>query len=100
MLVGRDRELRAVADLIVGRRPVVLTGPAGIGKSTLAVVAAARSGSGEAPRTTGALASRQAASMFAFERLLRRRLPSPEAAARAVLRAGDVPLVVDDLQWA
>lgn len=41
-LVGRDDELARVTDLIMGRRVVTLTGPGGVGKTTLAVEAAHR----------------------------------------------------------
>ena len=35
--IGRDAELRELADLLAGRRLVTLTGPGGIGKTSLAV---------------------------------------------------------------
>jgi len=41
-LIGRDEALRAVADMVTARRLVSVVGPGGIGKSSLAAVAAQR----------------------------------------------------------
>ena len=39
-LIGRDRELHRVGDMLASQRIVTLTGPGGVGKTTLAVAAA------------------------------------------------------------
>jgi DNA-binding CsgD family transcriptional regulator len=80
---------------------VALVGPAGIGKTRIALVAAERSGLGV--RRTAALDHLQAHPYFALERVVGRALPSGDAAAVcAEVRSSlaDALLVLDDLQWA
>lgn len=98
MLVGRDRELQDLLARVAARRAVVVTGPAGIGKTTLARAALARSGSWAA---AGALATLAWTPLLVFRRLLGSDGgDDPRAVAAAVLRLGLDAVLLDDLQWA
>lgn len=100
-LVGRDRQLDALADALENDRAVVLLGEAGAGKTTL--MRAATSRSGRAVLEGGALATLNWMPYVAVERALGRKLPDADvlwvvSELEDVLGAGI--LLVDDLQWA
>ncbi len=98
MLVGRQEELETLRELISAARPVVLVGPAGIGKSTLARAALAESGSF---REGGGLATLSWSPFLVFRRILRSAPPElPVEVAGAVVHQGSSPVLLDDLQWA
>lgn len=100
MLVGRDDEVRAIAAAVDERRAVVLTGPAGIGKTTVARQAVADAVS-RSWREAGALATLAWSPLLVFRRLLRTDVPDdPERVAAQVLRSAIQAVVLDDLQWA
>lgn len=98
MLVGRRRELEDLRDLIAASRPVVLVGPAGIGKSTLARAALGDHGTF---REGGALSTLAWSPFLVFRRILRS-VPGelPSDVAGAVVHQAPSPLLLDDLQWA
>lgn len=82
--------------LVEDRVPVVITGPAGIGKTSVARAALEPHPS----REGGALSTLAWSPLLVFRRILRRDLPdSPESVAAAVLRQGTEALLLDDLQW-
>ncbi len=98
MLVGRHDELGVVRTCVDEARPIVLVGPAGIGKSSLARAALGGQGSF---REGGALASLTWSPFLVFRRLLQAAPTElPEGVAGAVLHQGDSPVLLDDLQWA
>lgn len=97
MLVGRDRELAEAVRLLDDQGFVVVSGPAGIGKTTLARAALVAAGG---RRATSGMASLTWSALLPFRRLHRSlELEHAEAAAAAVLRDGDDALLLDDLQW-
>jgi DNA-binding CsgD family transcriptional regulator len=98
---GRTTELGSVAAAIEADEAIVLTGEAGIGKSTVARVAAARTG--RPLLVGGALGALRHLPLLAVERVLGRSLgPADElAAARHLERAtGPGVVVLEDLHWA
>ncbi|WP_421118264.1 LuxR C-terminal-related transcriptional regulator [Aquihabitans daechungensis] len=98
MLVGRQEELETLRELIEKARPVVLVGPAGIGKSTLARAALAERGPF---REGGALATLSWSPFLVFRRVLRATPAElPAGVAGAVVHQGPSPVLLDDLQWA
>ncbi|MCU1369893.1 MAG: LuxR family transcriptional regulator [Ilumatobacteraceae bacterium] len=98
MLVGRQNELEVLRELIAAARPVVLVGPAGIGKSTLARAALAEQGPF---REGGALATLSWSPFLVFRRVLREAPDElPAGVAGAVVHQGASPVLLDDLQWA
>src|SRR5581483_7331295 len=98
MLLGRGAERQNACTLLDERRPFVVVGEAGVGKTAL--VRAATEG-----RTTyegGGLSTLQWMPYLAFERALGRRLPEadPEWIASEIARAvGNGVLFIDDAQW-
>jgi DNA-binding CsgD family transcriptional regulator len=98
VLVGRRSELEELGSALDARRPVVLVGEAGIGKTTLARAALQPRG---AFREGGALASLAWSPFLVFRRLLRADpVELPAQVAGTVLSEGASPLLLDDLQWA
>lgn len=84
--------------LIEDGTPVVLVGPAGIGKSTLAHAALAELGPF---RESGALATLSWSPFLVFRRILGDDPAElPADVAGAVLDQATTPLLLDDLQWA
>lgn len=91
-------EIRAAVD---DGRSVALVGPAGVGKTRLALVVAERSG--HVVRRAAALDHLQAHPYFALACIVGRALPPGDAAAvSAEVRdaLGGALLVLDDMQWA
>jgi DNA-binding CsgD family transcriptional regulator len=98
VLVGRGSELEVLRELLAASRPVVLVGPAGIGKSTLARVALGEIG---AFREGGALATLAWSPFLVFRRILRERPGElPSDVAGAIVNEASSPVLLDDLQWA
>ena len=98
MLVGRNDERELIGELVGSDRAAVVTGPPGIGKTTLARSALADRGPF---REGGALATLAWSPLLVFRRLLGADPPElAEAVAAAVLHDGSSPLLLDDLQWA
>jgi DNA-binding CsgD family transcriptional regulator len=101
VLEGRDEELRRVRDAISLRRPVVVSGVAGIGKSTLVSAIVAEHPGARVGQSLPALTHR------AHHPLLHAfgwtnvpgGTPSVSAAVRAASDQGDL-VVLEDLQWA
>lgn len=101
MLVGRRDELEVLRGHLADSRAVVLVGPAGIGKTTLARAALDQPRSGPGGyREAGALATLAWSPLLLFRRLLRDDPPElPDAVAAAVLAQASSPLLLDDVQW-
>jgi DNA-binding CsgD family transcriptional regulator len=98
VLVGRQEELAVVRRLIDDGTPVVLVGPAGIGKSTLARAALGERGPF---RESGALATLSWSPFLVFRRILQDAPAElPADVAGAVVHQSSSPLLLDDLQWA
>lgn len=98
MLVGRDAEVADLADRVAERRTVLLTGPAGIGKTSLA---RASLDATERWAEAGALATLAWAPLLVFRRLLASDVgDDPATVAAGVLRRGFEAVLLDDLQWA
>jgi DNA-binding CsgD family transcriptional regulator len=100
MLVGRERELRALGDRIAENRGIAVVGIAGVGKTALLREAARASG--RDVFEGGALASLAWMSFLPLTRALGQP-PTGDHAAVATLvreRVGDGLLVLDDLHWA
>lgn len=100
-LIGRDAELRRVGSLLTGRRSVVVTGEAGVGKTTLLSHAAAVGGvrirSGRCFRSlTWTVAA-------PLQQAMQSPIPVGDAAWTAQWMLSQLRgsvLVIDDLQWA
>lgn len=101
MFIGRAAQLSSLAAAITARRSAVITGEAGVGKTTLVREATARSGA--RVLTGGALSTLSWRQYLAFERALGRAVRGRDAAAVAddiaAATRGSV-LVLEDLQWA
>jgi len=101
MLLGRDREIRAVLGAVERHRPIAVVGEAGVGKT--AVLDDARSKLGLRTYSGGGLAALRDTAYIALSRALRRPLPrgGHASVANLVVRAvaGGL-LLLDDLQWA
>lgn len=100
MVLGRKEEIDLVGRALdAAPRLVALVGPAGIGKTTIA-----RQALGRARRETGTLATLRWVPLLPFWRLLGdgalTEQAAPEQVARAVLKQGGSPILLDDLQWA
>jgi DNA-binding CsgD family transcriptional regulator len=90
--------MEVLRERIGSARPVVLVGPAGIGKSTVARAALADAG---AFREGGALATLSWSPFLVFRRILREEPAElPADVAGAVVHQGATPVLLDDLQWA
>lgn len=101
MLVGRDAEAARLAEALAADRPVVVTGEAGVGKTSLLRAVAAASG--RVVREGGALSTLAWLDYLAVERALGHPPASSDAAAVAAeveREVGPGVLVLDDLQWA
>lgn len=99
-LVGRDREIAELRAAIEHDRPMLVTGEAGIGKTS--VVRAAVDGRDREVRIGGAFATLSWMPLFALERALGRRLQGDAAWVASTVESmvGPDLLFVDDLQWA
>src|SRR4051812_40487865 len=99
-LLGRDAELRDVTELLAARRPVLIVGEPGVGKTSLMRAASERAGG--RVLEGGGLSMLATRPLLAIERALGRRPPEgDDVAVAAELRAGvgDGVLIADDLQW-
>ncbi len=105
--VGRAREVQAIKRAVTSGAGVVVTGPAGVGKTRLAQEVATRCATGRSPlhavHITGTEAAARPFGAFAHE--LPDRLPGADGSANVLRRAaqhlrathpGDLLLVVDD----
>lgn len=100
MLVGRGRELLLLADHLAGRRPVVVAGEAGIGKTT--VLRAVAAASGQRIFEGGGLSTLSWMECLPLRRALGRPLASGDAqavAAQALQAVRGAVLILDDLHW-
>jgi len=98
VLIGRVEELRTLQAALADRRGVVLVGPAGIGKTSLARESLTASAT---CREAGCLATLAWSPLLVFRRLLASEVPeAPELVASKVLRTGVEAILLDDLQWA
>lgn len=98
MLEGRDPELELLRAALGASRPMVVVGPAGIGKSSLC--RAALEGGGPW-RESGALATLRWAPLLMFRRLIGADLrEAVDLVAAQVLREEPGALLLEDLQWA
>lgn len=100
MLFGRDEELEHLQRCVADRRPVVVVGEAGVGKTTL--VRAALRTAGVPVLHGGGLATLTWKPWLAFERALGTAVPDADTAwvARWVAdTVGDGVLFLDDAQW-
>ncbi|MDX6449907.1 MAG: hypothetical protein QOD08_2370 [Gaiellaceae bacterium] len=101
MLVARRQELALVGRSIRTRRPIVVLGEAGVGKSAL--LHAAGDCSGYAVFAGGGLQTLSSAEFLPLVRALREPLPAGDRrflAGFVADRVGDGLLILDDLQWA
>lgn len=101
VLVGRERELERLAALIRERRPVLVLGEAGVGKTTL--VRAAAEANGTRLFEAGALATLSWLPYLPLRRALGREMhdrDSAEAALEVERGVDDGILLLDDLHWA
>lgn len=98
--MGREQELAELRRLIEGRRPVVVFGEAGVGKTVFVREAAALSDRRLAE--AGALATLSWMPYLPLRRLLGRAPTGDEAyvAAEVERAAGDALVFFDDVQWA
>lgn len=100
MLVGRGRELLLLADHLAGRRPVVVTGEAGIGKTT--VLRAVAAASGQRIFEGGGLSTLSWMECLPLRRALGRPVAAGDAqavAAQALQAVRGGVLILDDLHW-
>src|SRR5215211_7427413 len=101
MLAGRDQDVARLAAGLAQPGMSVICGPAGIGKTALAL--AAVSASGRRAVVGGGLRTVAHLPGLALSRALAARLPAHDpvlAAEVARARVADGVLVVDDAQWA
>lgn len=101
MLVGRESELSLLAERIGERRPVVVLGEAGVGKTSLVRAAAERAG--KQLYEAGGLATLSWLPYLPIRRAFGREFEAGDAAyvASEVERdVGEALLFVDDLHWA
>src|SRR5437868_3648007 len=101
MLIGRDAELRTVVELLASRRPVLLVGAAGVGKTALLEAVADRCPGGAA--TGGGLATLGWLAYLPLRRALGEtpRGEDSQAVAEYVATAlAGRALLLDDVQWA
>ena len=99
-LVGRADELTRVQSAIETRRAIALVGPAGVGKTSVALRAAGFAGNRVC--RGAALDYLQARSYLPLARIVGRPLVRGDAAAVAAEvreTVGDAVLLLDDLQW-
>ena len=98
MFVGRQEEVDRLLELVEREAAVVVTGPAGIGKTALARATLATV---RPFREAGALATLIWSPLLLYRRLLGTDLgDDPQQVAGAVLRVSPGSLLLDDLQWA
>ncbi|HET7016700.1 MAG TPA: LuxR C-terminal-related transcriptional regulator [Streptosporangiaceae bacterium] len=100
MLVGRGRELALLADHLAGQRPVVVTGEAGIGKTT--VLRAAAAATGRRIFEGGGLSTLSWMEYLPLRRALGRPLAAADAqavAAQTLQASRGGILILDDLHW-
>lgn len=99
-LIGRTTELRQLVAALEADRAVVVTGEAGIGKTS--VIEAATRATGRPARVGGAFATLSWRSYLPLERAMHRTLTGEPSAVAADVEAivGPDILVVDDLHWA
>ena len=98
MLVGREDEQRHLSREVGQGRAVVITGPAGMGKTALALAVA--SGSDNHLVTRGIATLSSVPFLIFRSHLDGGPVDSPECAAEHVLGSRPGLLVLDDLQWA
>ncbi len=101
MLVGREGELERLARMVLERRPFVLCGEAGIGKTAL--LSGAVQAAGARAHAGGGLAALAWMAYMPVARAMGAEPPAGDAsrvAAWVASRVGDDVLVLDDLQWA
>jgi DNA-binding CsgD family transcriptional regulator len=100
VLVGRDRQVAALATNIADRAPTLLVGEAGVGKTDL--MRAAADATGLRVFEGGALSTLTWMDYLAIERAIGR-VPAgdaPAIAAAIQTAVGDGVLLLDDLHWA
>jgi len=100
-LLGRDAEIGSLTEAIEARRPTLVVGEAGIGKTSVLRAAAARSG--REVFEGGALATLSWMSYLPFERAIGRSMPDGDRALAASFVESSIGvglLLLDDLQWA
>ena len=101
ILLGRDAEIGSLTEAIEARRPSLVIGEAGIGKTSVLRAAAARSG--REVFEGGALSTLSWMSYLPFERAIGRSMPEGDQAFVASFvesSIGEGLLILDDLQWA